>query len=56
MVRDDLKEPIVEALHALGGKARIADVCEYVWDNYEPQIRKSGKYFPYLAIRTEVGE
>ncbi len=45
MRRGDLKAPILEALHSLGGKAKIADVCRYVWDNYEPDIRASGRYF-----------
>jgi hypothetical protein len=45
MRRGDLKAPILEALLALGGKAKIADVCKYVWEHHERDLRASGKYF-----------
>lgn len=45
MRREALKPLILESLLANGGRAPIADVCKYVWDNYEPDIRASGKYF-----------
>lgn len=45
MRRENLEAPVIAALDALGGHARIAEVCQFVWDNYEPRLRASGKYF-----------
>ena len=45
MRRGDLRNPVYEAVVSLGGKAKIADVCKFVWENYEPEIVNSGKYF-----------
>ena len=45
MKRADLKQPVLEALKAKGGSASIAEVCQYVWENYEAGLRASGNYF-----------
>ena len=38
----DLCGWLVEALRAMGGKASIVSVCEYVWANHESALRRSG--------------
>jgi hypothetical protein len=43
MTREDLQPLIIAALKANGGRARVYQVCKYVWDNHEDQIRLSGK-------------
>ena len=45
MKKEDLAEYIIEALTALGGSGRIERVCEFVWCNYEHELRKSGDLF-----------
>jgi len=42
--RKDLCPWIVEALNALGGKARIDAVCKYIWDTHGNDIRDSGNF------------
>jgi hypothetical protein len=43
--RSDLKDWTVEALAALGGSARIADICKHIWNNHESELRQSGDLF-----------
>lgn len=43
--RLDLPDVLHAALKSLGGSARIVDVCKYVWDNYESELRNSNKLF-----------
>jgi len=43
--RSDLKKWLIEALEAQGGQARIIDVCKYVWDKHEIDLRRSGDLF-----------
>ncbi len=43
--REALEPLVTEAIANCGGAARIADVCKFVWENYEKDIRASGKYF-----------
>jgi hypothetical protein len=45
ITREELKKLIVEALISLEGSGRIIDVCKYIWDNYEDELRKSGDIF-----------
>lgn len=40
--REDMKPWIMAALRAHGGKARIVEVCKYIWHNYEDVLRASG--------------
>jgi len=45
MIKDDLCELIVKALKTKGGKARIVDICKYIWENHEIELRRSGDLF-----------
>lgn len=42
ITREDMKPWIVAALKAQGGKARVVQVCKYIWDHYENDIRAAG--------------
>jgi len=41
--REDLQDWVVEALHHHGGSARVFDVCKYIWDKYESELKRSGR-------------
>ncbi|HEC32027.1 MAG TPA: hypothetical protein ENI41_06025 [Deltaproteobacteria bacterium] len=41
----DLTDWLVEALRANGKSATIVDVCKYIWDKYEDELRASGDLF-----------
>lgn len=41
--REDMKSWVILALMSLGGKAWPSDVAKYIWDNYEADLRSSGK-------------
>ena len=43
LTREDLQDLVIEALKANGGKARIFEVCKYIWDNYEKELKASDK-------------
>ena len=43
--REDLKTWVIEALKAYGGSARIVQICEYIWNKYEAELRESGDLF-----------
>jgi hypothetical protein len=43
--KDDLGEWLIEALKARGGQATIVEVCRYVWETYEAELRRSGDLF-----------
>lgn len=45
MTRNDLQDIVIKALHSLDGKATIAQICHYIWDNYEDELRHSGDLF-----------
>lgn len=45
MTRADLPAIVFEALEKLGGKGTIAQICKYIWDNYEEDLRNSGELF-----------
>lgn len=36
--REDLQEWVIEALRALGGKARIVQICKHIWDHHESDL------------------
>lgn len=40
--RNDMKAWVLAALKSLGGKGWPRDVAEYIWINYEAELRKSG--------------
>ena len=43
--REDLRKWLTEALEANNGNASIVEVCKYVWQNYENELRRSGDLF-----------
>lgn len=43
--RGDLKDWVVNALKAHGGRASIVEVSKYVWDEHEGQLRNSADLF-----------
>jgi hypothetical protein len=34
-----------KALTALGGRGRIAEICKYIWEAHEAELRNSGDLF-----------
>lgn len=45
VTKDDLKLWVLEAVTALGGKAKLLDVAKYIWAHHEPDLRVSGDLF-----------
>lgn len=43
--REDLREWVIEALRFNNGRASIVQVCKYVWEKYENELRESGDLF-----------
>jgi len=43
--KEDLSGWLIEALRANNGSASIVEVCKYVWNNYENELRGSGDLF-----------
>ena len=43
--KKDLHKWLSDALEANNGSARIVRVCEYVWEKYENELRRSGDLF-----------
>ena len=43
--RHDLQDWIIQALQSLEGAGAIADVCRYVWDHHENDLRNSDDLF-----------
>ncbi len=43
--KEDLSGWLIEALRANNGSASIVEVCKYVWNNYENELRRSGDLF-----------
>lgn len=43
--KEDLGQWILDALMDNKGRASIIDVCKYVWENYESELRASGDLF-----------
>lgn len=42
----DLRDWLVEALKSKNGKgSTIVEVCKYIWQNYEKDLRSSGDLF-----------
>lgn len=41
--RNDFKPLILEALREYKGKAKIFEICKFIWDNYHHKISKSEK-------------
>ncbi len=43
--KDDLCDWVVEALRAFNGSAKIVQICKYIWEHHEHDLRKSGDLF-----------
>jgi hypothetical protein len=43
--KHDLVDWLYKALRALGGKGSIPELCKYVWENHEEELRASGDLF-----------
>ena len=43
--KEDLSGWLIEALRANNGSASTVEVCKYVWNNYESELRESGDLF-----------
>lgn len=43
--RHDLPQILEEALKYLGGQGTIVEVCRYIWENYEKELRESNDLF-----------
>ena len=43
--KHDLRDWLVEALKANGKSATIVDVCKYIWNKYEDELKASGDLF-----------
>ena len=45
MLRYDLPDILYLAIKDMGGQTNIIDVCKYVWEKYESDLRHSGDLF-----------
>jgi hypothetical protein len=43
--KHDLRDWIIEALRAKGGSAGLVEICRYVWEHHEGELRVSGDLF-----------
>ena len=43
--REDLKPWVINALRAHGGSATIIEVCQYIWEHHEDELKSSGNLF-----------
>ena len=43
--REDLDTWVIEALRANNGSASIVEVCTFVWENHQDELRRSGDLF-----------
>jgi hypothetical protein len=43
--KHDLIDWLHHALRACGGRGRIPELCKYVWDHHEEELRRSGDLF-----------
>ncbi len=43
--RTILQKWVLDALQANGGAARVVDVCKYIWNAHEADLRASGDMF-----------
>lgn len=42
LTRESLQDLVVEALRANGGRGRVVDVCRYIWQHHEQDLKESG--------------
>ena len=45
MNRHDLPDILYNSIKNLGRRASIVDVCKYIWNHYENELRSSGNLF-----------
>lgn len=45
MTRNDLPALVIEALNSFNGKGTIAQICKYIWEKKEKDLRASGDLF-----------
>jgi len=45
MIKSDLEKLIVISLKAHKGRAKIVQIAEFIWRNYDSELRKSGDLF-----------
>ncbi len=45
MKKYDLPDILYSTIKLMGGKATIIDVCKYIWEKYESNLRNSGDLF-----------
>ena len=45
MNREDLIQLVMDALESLGGKGSIVQICQYIWQKKEHELRESGDLF-----------
>ncbi len=43
--KNDLRDWGIEALTANGKKGTIVDVCRFIWEKYENELKASGPFF-----------
>ena len=43
--KNDLRDWVIEALTANGKKGTIVDVCRFIWEKYENELKASGPFF-----------
>lgn len=43
--KEDLTGWVIEAITAYNGEATIVQICKYVWDHHEIELRESGDLF-----------
>lgn len=43
--RSKLKDWVLEALQALGGRAQIVPICRHIWETHEADLRAAGDFF-----------
>ena len=45
MTKADLKDCVVKALKENKGKAKLVQVCKFIWANYREELQNSGNLF-----------
>ena len=45
MTKSDLKNCVVKALQENKGKAKLVQVCRFIWANYKNELENSGDLF-----------
>jgi len=45
MTKQDLPNILYAAIKEMGGSAGIVEICKYIWDKYEAELKNSGDLF-----------